>query len=381
MIWEPRPEGRLRYTLAATVDSGIRAGVDSRRADLGASVAAELSLVKYCRHLNVGGHASLSYLVGAELLLSAEQWASGCLARYQFPLPGLEVGHHLRWRTSRRLASPLTDLSRTVSQETIYFYLSFIEAKDDAQRLSLMPVRFDFDIHLESDRASIPEIEAGAFRYSWEREPNGLALEGLLVHFHSNGETEEALVIGVELLGGRLELSSVELAAEVGVLLGSLGTRETTTEESGHFDVDRDVKALGAAASIAGTWGPVKLGASWARRMWPLPQQALVLEQRVTGRVRLRRPGWRWFVEAEGFAARSRVVEVLKERTDWTGGGELRWAHDLGRFLRLGLSVEAARSYYTSAGGDAGVEVDGAPRFGVRAGAFAAARLGSGDQR
>jgi hypothetical protein len=381
MLWEPRPKGRLQYVLAATLDSGVRAGADSRRADLGASVAADLSLVKYCRHLNVGGHASLSYLVGAELLLSAEQWASVCLARYQFPLPGVEVGHHLRWRTSRRLASPLTDLRRTVSQETVYFYLSILEGRsnDNAQTLSLMPIRLDFHFHLEADRASFPEIETGAIRYSWERQPNRFELDAFSIRFRSNGEPASADVVEMELARGRLELGSVELHAELGWLFGALGTAETTTTTS-HVDVDRDLKAFGAAASIAGTWGPVRLGASWARRMWPLPQQALVLEQRVTGWVRVRRPGWRWFVEAEGFTARSRVVEVLKERTDWTGGGELRWTYDLGRFIRLGLSVEAARSYYTAAGGDAGVEVDGAPRFGVRAGAFAAARLDSGQR-
>jgi hypothetical protein len=383
MIWDPRPQRRFQYKLAATVASGIQAsGTDAQHARLGATVAAELSLVKYCRHVELGGHASLSYLVGTEVSLSAEQWASLCLARHQFPLPGLELGHRLRWQMARRLSAPLRDLRRTASEETLSFYLSVIEprSKDGTHRFAFVPMRLDFTFHLQGDDLpAIPEIEAGAVRYTWDSEPNRLDLDVLFMRLDSNGEVSAADIIGLEIFNAQLKLSSVELGADFGVDLGMLGTSEATGPTSVHTDLERSVTALKAGASVAVTLGPVRFGVSWARRMWTLPQKALVFEQRLATFVSWRPPRWRWFVEAEGFAARSTVYQVDDEQTAWTGGGELRWAYALGRFFRLGLSGEAARSYYAAPLVNALDEVDGTPRFGLRVMGFAAAQFDNSD--
>jgi len=241
-------------------------------------------------------------------------------------------------------------------------------------------LHLDFTYRLQGDDLpAFPELETGAVRYSWDSEPNRLDLDALFLRFETNGEIGAADIVELELLDAQLKLFPLELGADFGVQLGMLGTSAATGPTSNYTQVDRSVTALKAGAAAAVTLGPVRLGVSWARQMWTLPQQALVLEQRLTSSIRWRPARWRWVVEAEGFAARSTVYQVHDEQTAWTGGGELRWVYALGRSLRLGVSGEAARSYYAAPLDSALDEVDGTPRLGLRVMGFAAVQLDNRD--
>jgi hypothetical protein len=317
-----------------------------------------------------------------ERQVSAEQWASFCMAGNG--LPRLGLGHRLEWDVRPALSAPLTVPAAVYRRETLSLDASVLTWIRGRHVLELGVSRWRLAF-APGDAASHDEeelsVEADFFRWVRRAARAGdpdLVLEALSPGLLGFLETEPSPLYenhsDIYEAADRFALRAVRAA---GIPLGrrlwvdaDVGWAQGSVWAFGAGDARVVETATGGAALRFGA--PRARASIGARRdLWPSIAQDLVVDDRVVAQLDLA-PDRHTSLSLRGFAARTTIIDVAGEVTHATGGGELVVRHDLGRALELVVGVEVARSFYARLDGT-GVP---APTWAGRGWAALAVRFG-----
>ncbi len=359
---------RLGWSLFA--QSLAEASFGDRAVDGGGALAAggELRLDgRVCRILTVGGDLRAT-LAGDGRDLGGDGWLSLCLVK-GLPLPTLTLDARAAVNAHPSFDSAPLAWRRPYSDVELTLGVTFVDADRGRSRLQLVAARFPISLAWQRDDARARLLLDGAAALDlvrWLRtdgrraDDDPLTLAAVAVRMDLLGGDAPAFASASAFSVAPLRAGAVPLDGRALLLDGEVAFANAEVTAGGGADAKtRGRSALAGALALRGARGRLGFGVGWRRGLDVSRDGDLVLDDRVTAWARVGLGAAE--LRLASFAARTSVAPLAGGDTvAWTGGGEARLGVPLGRHLRLGVTSEAARTFYGRVG-----DGDARPRPGV----------------
>ena len=341
-----------------------------------------------CRNIDLGGEAA-AFADNGGLGVSAAQWLSWCFGKNWMMFADVAGHHRLEWQVRPSLSALPRLWREPFTSESLDLEFTMAQLNFGAWQVGLGRTRFELGWMWQDDGAHLARSSDFGFGAAFvhitqiadsdKARPEDLTIDAVCPHFHlllpagfAGSDAAGIFDLGIARVGGlRLGTPRLLLDAEVGYDLAFSDV--TTTAPGKRVTSSTDVDAFVGRLALRGGGGRVRAGGAVSRTLDSTFDGHVVLENRLETSMSLRRG--RALVDLSTFVTRTAIFLPTGDRqNEYTGGGAARVTVDVGHHLDVGLTAEAARTFYARLDGGS----DGQPRaaLALRALGVLTARFG-----